>query len=546
VITLPPVAADRYSGFYSSARISRTIEAHFGLKKKRLDTHRKRMINKLSYAALAVFLLAPFALLAQDEGPSDEAVETEVFGPDIDDQPSVDPAEQSVPVAGPENEPLRGVEIDPNATDEDRLLAEFDRYRMLLNEGILDEADIAAKRIVEMTIKVYGPQSRETANALNNLGIVQHGNGQYDAAIQNFTSSVEIIEQVEDRLNDALVNPLKGLGSAQLSNGRPDQARKTFTRAAHITEVNEGPHNLDQVEILESIAETYIRMGDTKEARNTLDRIHIINVKHFEKDPVGLLPSLLNRADWQHRAGYYADERTTYRRAIRIVETTSGRNDPLLVEPLRRLGESFYFVDLSLSSPQQHGLISTGELYFKRAARIAEKSKDMDWRERTKATLALADYYTFIESQNRSRKMYKDVWGMLSEGEEKLAQRDAWFSDPQPLRENPMPPFAGRPPSGGTPPGDLGTGRIVIDYTISTRGRIRNLQSEAFPQEFSDMQRMVHREIRNRVYRPRLVDGVPVNSEGLRLEHTFTYLKSDLEELRKNVRGPGEDKNDDE
>ena len=76
-----------------------------------------------------------------------------------------------------------------------------------------------------MAIKVYGPQSRETANALNNLGIVQHSNGQYDAAIQNFTSSVEIIELVSDRLNDALVNPLKGLGAAQLGNGRPDQAR---------------------------------------------------------------------------------------------------------------------------------------------------------------------------------------------------------------------------------------------------------------------------------------------------------------------------------
>jgi tetratricopeptide (TPR) repeat protein len=528
--------------------ISRTIEAHFGLKIKRLDTNPKRMTKNNSYAALALFLLAPVIALAQDEGPVDDAVEAEVFGPDIDDQEIVDPAEQTVPVADVEveNEPLRGVEIDPDATDEERLLAEFERYRMLVNEGILDEADIAAKRIVGLAIKVYGAQSRETANALNNLGIVQHGNGQYDAAIQNFTSSVEIIEQVEDRLNGALVNPLKGLGSAQLSNGRPDQARKTFTRAAHITEVNEGPHNLDQVEILESIAETYIRMGETKEARNTLDRIHIINVKHFEKDPVGLLPSLMNRADWQHRAGYYAEERTTYRRAIRIVEPTSGKNDTLLVEPLRRLGESFYFIDLTLSSPQQHGLISTGELYFKRAARIAEKADDMDWRERTTATLALADYYTFIESQNRSRKIYKDVWVMLADDDEKLAQRDAWFSDPQPLRESPMPPFAGRQPSGGTPPGDLGTGRIVIDYTISTRGRVRDLQSEAFPQEFSDMQRMVHREIRNRVYRPRLVDGVPVDSEDLRLEHTFTYLRSDLEELRKNQERPDGQKKDDQ
>lgn len=496
------------------------------------------MTKNFLLAPLVILFVSPPIAIAQDEGAGDETVETEVFGPDFDAQDSVDPAEQTVPVADePEatviDEPLRGVEFDPDATPEEKLFAEFDRYRQLVNDGVLDEADIAAKRIVEMAIKIYGPMSKETANALNNLGIVQHSNGQYDAAIQNFSSSVEIIEQVEDRLNDALINPLKGLGSAQLSNGRPDQARRTFTRAAHITEVNEGPHNLDQVEILESIAETYIRMGETKEARNTLDRIHIINVKHFEKDPVGLLPSLMNRANWQHRAGYYAEERTTYRRAIRIVESTLGKNDPLLVEPLRRLGESFYFVDATMSSPQQMGLISSGELYFKRAARIAEKSEEMNWRERTKATLALADYYTFIESQNRSRKMYKEVWEMLAEDDEKIAQRSEWFTDPQPLRQDTLPKFAGTPPAGGTPPSELAIGRIAVEYTVSTRGRVRDLQTEAFPKEFSDMQRTVHREVRNRIFRPRLIDGVPVISEGLKFEHTFTYRKADLETLRK-------------
>ena len=274
------------------------------------------MIKIKTFTAVTCLLLAPVLAYGQDEEQTadpavdSEAMGTETMGPEAMGPEFRDPGEQSVPVA---DEPavadeLRGTAVDPDATDEQRLQAAFTRYRKLINEGTLDEADTVAKQIVELAIKVYGPQSRETANALNNLGIVQHGNGQFDAAIQNFTSSVEIIEAVEDRLNAALVNPLKGLGAAQLSKGRPDQAKKTFTRAAHITQVNEGPHNLDQVEILESIAETYIRMGEAKEAREILDRIHIINVKHFEKNPLGLLPSLMSRAEWQHRAGYYTDD----------------------------------------------------------------------------------------------------------------------------------------------------------------------------------------------------------------------------------------------
>ncbi len=476
------------------------------------------MTKYITYAALASLLLTPLIAASQDE---------ETINDDF-----VDPLEQSVPVADEEllTEPLP--EPTPDEVSEERLLAEFARYRILIQEGTLDEADVAAKRIVEMAIKVYGPLSRETANALNNLGIVQHSSGQYDAAIQNFTSSVEIIEVVEDRLNDALVNPLKGLGAAQLGIGRPDQAKKTFTRAAHITQVNEGPHNLDQIEILESIAETFIRLGDTKSARRILDRIYVINVKHFEKDPLGLLPSLMTRADWQHRAGYYAEERTTYRRAIRIIETSSNKYDPLLVEPLRRLGRSFYFVDLSMATLQQQGQVSTGEIYFKRAARIAAKSEDLAWRDQAETQLALGDYYMFTDSQNRSRKLYRQVWDFLSEDEERITQRTTWFDIPVPIQTEAL-PIATRGASMASPSDrDLASGKIVVDYTVSVRGRVRDLRTEAFPIEFVDMQRVVHREIRGRVYRPRIVDGVPVSSEEIRFEHDFSYLKSELEAIK--------------
>ncbi len=479
----------------------------------------KSMTKNITYAALASLLLTPLLATSQDE--------------DVDsDEELVDPLEQTVPVAEKDTLSVPTPEPMPEEVTEERLLTEFARYRKLVEAGTLDEADIAAKRIVEMAIKVYGPQSRETANALNNLGIVQQRSGQYDAAIQNFRSSVEIIELVEDRLNAALVNPLKGLGSAQLANGRPNKALQTFVRAAHITEVNEGPHNLDQIEILESMAETYLRMGEKKSARNILDRIHIINVKHFEENPLGLLPSLMSRADWQHRAGYYADERVTYRRAIRIIEVSSNKNNPMLIEPLRRLGRSFYFVDITMPTPQQQGLITTGEMYFKRAVRIAEKSEDLPWFDLAQAQLALADYYIYVDSQNRARKNYKEVWELLSTDEERIAQREVWFDDPVAIRTNPLPAYSGDIAAGSSHRDEIMSGKIVVDYTVSSRGHVRELRTEAIPEEFTDMQRMVHREFRGRTYRPRVVDGVPVDAENMRFEHEFSYLKSDLDALR--------------
>lgn len=466
------------------------------------------MIKKLPYAVFAALILTPIVAGAQD--------------PEV-----ADPTEQVVPVA--EEDPAPEQSATGREADEERLLEEFARYRRMVQEGILDEADITAKRIVEMAIRVYGPLSRETASALNNLAIVQHSTGQYDAAIQNFTSAVEIIETVEDRLNSSLVNPLKGLGAAQLGSGQPNKARQTFERATHITHVNEGPHNLNQVEILESIAETYVRMGELGEARDVLDRIHALNVKHFEENPLGLLPSLMTRADWQHRAGYFADERSSYRRAIRIIEAGGGSNDPLLVEPLRRLGESFYFYDANTTQTQQQGLVATGEMYFKRAVRIAEDADEFDTRERVRTQLALGDYYTYLEKHSRARRIYAEVWEQLAADDEGLALRDELFRDPVPVWTEPLPEYAS---DGSKLRSDIRSGRIVVDFSVSESGRVRELRSEGFPPEFADMLRVVHRYVRQRIYRPRLADGVPVEAPELRFEHVFSYSQSDLDKIR--------------
>ncbi len=445
------------------------------------------------------------------------------------------PLDQTVPVAADEEEATDEgfVSIDPDEEiSEEALLEEFARFRVLLDEQNFDAADIAAKRIVQMSIELYGPQSHETAKALNNLAIVQHNNKQYEAAIQNFTSAIETLEIVEDRLNEQLVNPLKGLGAAQLGQGRPDLASRSFNRATHITHVNEGPHNIQQVEILESLAEAYVRLGDIESARDTRDRIHILNVRHFENDVLGLLPSLMRRADWQHRAGYYNDERATYRRAIRIIEESAGRQDSRLVDPLIRLGTSFYYFE-PVSDGMHRPVSVSGNLYLKRAVRIAEDTEDMPWLETALAKLALADDYIVADTPNRARRIYKEVWDFLSVDEDRLEMRGELMGNPKPVWEEPLPTYTRGAGQGSRRTSDVLTGTVYVNFTVSQRGRVSEIQSISNPPEFSDVQRVVHREIRRQVYRPQIVDGVPVESVEQELRHEFFYRRSEIEALRK-------------
>lgn len=480
-------------------------------------------------------VLLPFIWgTAQGQEPADPVEETGLL-------------EQTVPVAeeppsAADDDPTGAADDDPpGATDDtptiEDLQREYARFARLLEEQNYDEADISAKRVIEMAIRVYGPVSHETAMALNNLGYVQNSIGQYDAAIQNFTSAIEVLETIEDRLNSSLVNPLRGLGAAQLGGGRPDLAARTFDRATHITHVNEGPHNIEQVEILEALAEANVRRGDLEAARDVLDRIHILNVRHFADDALGLLPSLMRRASWQHRAGYYNDERATYRRAIRVIEESAGRDDPRLVEPLLKLGKSYYYFEpLPDNIAQPVNSPGAAESYLKRASRIAESSDELPWFDKASARLALADYYLARESVSRARRIYREVWNELSAFEGRYEMRRELLESLTPIWIEPLPPYTpGAAGAKDRQDGEIQMGSVMVKYIVDERGRPRIRETHTQPAEFSNMERTVTREVKRRRFRPLVIDGTMTDSEMQTFTHDFRYRRTELEELRAEI-----------
>jgi tetratricopeptide (TPR) repeat protein len=457
------------------------------------------------------------------------------------------PDEQTVPVAADplladeqtpeqvESTEVPGLQPPVDASDEDQLIFQYNRYLQLMQNRVYDEADSVAKRVVELSLRVWGPQSTEFSKALINLAIVQHYTEQFDAAQQNFLSAIEIIENNEDRLNEQLLNPLKGLGASQLEGGRPDLAGETFRRAVHVSHVNEGPHNLQQVDILESLAETNLRLGLVEDARQIQDMIYTLNARAYSPESIDFVPSLLRRADWQHRAGLINDERATLRRAIRIIEEQVGEDDLQLVDPLLRLGKTYFYIDTTVVQTGMPNSLTSGEIFFKRAMRIAAENPATEWQIIARASLALGDYYMFDGNSQRARTVYKEAWNFLSDGAEQLEYRRQNLEVAVLLRERPLPQFV-TPPENVSPAGQkpqLLNGSITLVFAISTEGRAANLKIiEMQPAEFSAMQRTVQREMRNRLYRPRFVDAEPVATEDQMLVHQFFYTQADLDEVQ--------------
>ena len=459
------------------------------------------------------------AILRQDQVPvADEGIEEDGSA---DVGPPEANAEQTIP----------GID------DEELLVTAFELFKQLMDDNVLDEADTVAKRIVEMTIDQHGPQSNEFAKALTNLAIVQFRTEQYDPSVQNFETAISIIETNEDRLNAQLINPLKGLGDAQLAYGRPDLANRTYKRAIHVTHVNEGPHNMDQIDLLESIAETHARMDDMEAAKEVQDQIYALNIRAHEVDSLALVPTLMRRAKWQHRSGYIFDERATYRRAIRIIEEADGKDSLALVEPLILLGRSYFFLDRTGKGSYQESTMSTGEIYFRRAARIATENPDSNWQILAQSYLALGDYYIYGNVPQRAWPVYEETWALLSQDEERLEFRRERLEMVNLLREGQLPLYVNSgssdTPSEGQQDDPASQGTVSLSYGVTQRGRAVDIKLiTAEPPEFEDMLERAVRELRRRIYRPRMVDGKAVGTENLTFEHKFFYRQSDLIAVR--------------
>lgn len=496
-------------------------------------------MNLPKYFFLSVILAQPYAApplaLAEARTGDDETPSPEAAYEPADDGP-ITGLDQTVPVApddpGPTNPPDDEA-VDLN--DRELLIAEFERFKALQDAGSYDEALNVAKRVVEMSITQTGPTSNDTARSLSNLGLVQHRVGNYDAAQQNFQAAIDIIRDNEDKLSDMLINPLKGLGAAQLANGRPDQAAETYTQAVHISHVNAGPHNLEQIEILEAIAETNLRMGELSAAKDNQDMIYALNLRHFSGNEMELVEPLMRRASWQRRTGHILDERATYRRIIRIVEARNGKDDLSLIEPLKRLGESYFYVDTSESNSFQSSSVTSGELYFKRAVRIAEDNADATWKTLADAKLALGDHYNFRAEQGRARRVYAEVWDLLSEDEARLEMRQNELEQLIALNESAIPRYVGSATrrDRAASNSEIREGRFVVSYDVSSRGRVGNLRIvEQEPAAFDGMRRTVVRELRTRVFRPRHVNGKPVDTPNQVYRHSYFYLQDELDEAR--------------
>jgi hypothetical protein len=180
------------------------------------------------------------------------------------------------------------------------------------------------------------------------------------------------------------------------------------------------------------------------------------------------------------------------------------------------IGRSYFFVDLSGTSTYGNPTMISGELYIKRAVRIANSHPDSDWKTVAITMLALGDYYMYERNAQRGVATYRDIWELLSEGDVQQDFRREQLEQVIILRQRGLPRYL----PGSGPDGEKAfdstvlQGTVAMTYDVSTRGRAFNIKLvEAQPPEFQDMQKLMQREIHRRIFRPRRINGAVIDTQ---------------------------------
>jgi hypothetical protein len=406
----------------------------------------------------------------------------------------------------------------PGLTPELELL-----YQDLLGHLLGGEPDHAA-RAADVLLKAftlqYGEDSPLLATPSLYLGLIQLDRGETIDSVRHLNRAVESIERSHGQFDLRLMAPLRGLAIAHMETGQRASAVSALRRAQNLTHRHMGVYNTDQLPILDML----LTAAGNRARSGVTDPLLAFNVKvheeAFGKDDPRIVPALLRMAEYMadrgkrigsFRAKGAIDFRASInhsRRALTILEQHYGADDPRLIDTLRviaetRLKRGFGKGDAVAAMRRAHDIVDTATA--------------SDVSERAHAKVELGDLYTLWDD-HRSSEAYRDAWKVIPEGPKYDALRDELFGEPSRISTDSFNMWLRERP--------WRTDRVnflEFGYVVRADGRARRFQTVEGNVPQSARQRL-RSKLRRARFRPRMVDGDVVETEGLRVRREFSLF----------------------
>ena len=415
-------------------------------------------------------------------------------------------------------------------------------FRRLLDAKDYQGAVVQGRRVVTLVRQDPTATSEELQGALMNLGAVQTLAEDYLGAEQTYQEVIGLLEGEGRLTTTRMSRAVAGLANAYYEAKRYDLAADTYDRAIQLNRRNEGLFNEEQLTLLDRRADALTSLGRYEDALQSLAYGMRIAERRFGAQDQRTIDRLEQLGRWYTRVGAYEASRQALRSAVRLVEKRSGPNAIELVGPLTGIAESFrrqlldpeamresaeddrnsVFHDANSSGMpgRTPGLLaSEGERSLERAIEIVERQPKPSPVQVADVHTQMGDWYQTRLQHDRALPQYKLAW---------VAAEQAPILDGKSLREllfgKPILLHYTRPTEwdryARRPADEVVAHTVEIDLTVSTEGRVRGRKLVSNEGDAHMAEEALEAADTAR-YRPRFVDGNPVETPDVRLTQTY-------------------------
>ena len=409
-----------------------------------------------------------------------------------------------------------GDSTNANSLNIDPLDQAHARFLKLFNDGLYDQATVAASQTLEIARWTYGNNSLEAALAQTNLATVQSRKSDYEPAIKNYMSSIEIIEDSEGIVSPRLINPLMGLASAYNTTGAYDLGLLTYERTLRINHVELGLRNEQQMPIRDGLTESYVALGDLDKADFQQEVQTRIIRQEFGGNSEQALTSIYKLARWYERTNQLELEAYQYQAALRLIRENTDKESPAQIDALRNLAQVYQRAYMPAESMR----------LLKQSYRLNAEATEPDPLLAADIQVQIGDFYTLNGRRRDAQRYYIRAWNTLEQFGNQEALLEEYFSVPINLADRTLPGVYPDNPKTITRfeknPDTFLDGYVTAQYDIDASGRVRNIRIiESDPAGILD--KRIRMMLSRRYYRPRIIDGIPVETKNKLIQHQFNY-----------------------
>ncbi|MBN1237083.1 MAG: tetratricopeptide repeat protein [Gammaproteobacteria bacterium] len=364
-----------------------------------------------------------------------------------------------------------------------------------------------AQRIVD---RLDGTDDPRRPEDIARLARIQAELEDFESAELNYLKAIELLEQQEGANSINLLQPYRGLGRSYIRSGRFPEAVTVLEQAQHISQRNLGLYNVSQTGLIDDLTTAHLGLGDTVTAQQLqLERLENA-VRRYGEDGRETIPFRYALASYYDQSRMREAAREQYEQVVELLDATSGATPENLLDPLRRL----MAIELLLGDRDDART---------RLAGLLDAHPNLPAAERAASLAALGDWAIAKEDVPTARMYYMQAHEASAGAPE--PERDEILKGPQMLDfVAPLSPVD----AGRRSRDPYAWGEIVLEFDVSADGRASNVETVAATPA-GLMEDAYDRRIRETHFRPRLVDGEPRPTLGVRFTHNFRHYVAEDE-----------------